>query len=389
MIRFLNSTSPEAMRRSFKNRIKHVTSAVVFSLCLFFCQAVSAQSPLPISENTSSELQVVQGPIFSFEPQVQLTENYAGPVFASGGVVNFTGSTTQDLVVAGGTVQVSGRVEQDLYVAGGTVLLDGEVRGNVIAAGGHIKIGSTGQIGGSVIAASERLEVSPFLQKDSWLAGENIALYRGVNGNLNIAAESLFLAPSASIAGNLDAVVEAGKLDDQASVAGTRNIRTSQEKAPTSVLTEVFEFLYNLASRFLFLCVALLIFPSTIFAAAQKIGEKPLKSAANGMVLLSGIPLLSLLLLITALGIPVAVFFLVLYAAVILLSWTIPAMSIGKRVLPEQNQWLQAFAAVFVLSLLGLIPIVGTFVQIALVVVGVGSLWTLAREARSSLTAKK
>jgi cytoskeletal protein CcmA (bactofilin family) len=343
----------------------------------------AAQSANPVPATTSAEATRISEPTFVFNSSVLLDQNYDAPVFASGGIVNFTGSTTQDLVIAGGTVKISGTVGQDVYVAGGTVMIEGEVLGNVIAAGGEVKVDSLAMIAGSVIAAAERLEVGPFLQKSAWFAGDNILVYQGVNGNLNVASDSLYLAPSASIAGNLEAAVEPDELIDQASVAGSRNIRSRQENVPVSAMTEVWELLYTLLARFLFLSVALFIFPTTIFAAAEKITKNPGKIAVSGMVWLAGLPLLALLLLITAIGAPLAVFICVLYVAVVLLSWTIPAMALGSRLLPQKSQWLQAGAAVLVLSLLGVIPIVGTLVQISLGVLGAGSLWQLAREVRS------
>lgn len=358
-------------------------AAVAFSL-LVAPTLVLAQSPSPEPALPVVEVPPVVEPTFAADSQVDLAEAYNGPVFAVGGQVNFSGSTTEDLVVAGGTIRVSGRVEQDVYAAGGSILIEGEVQGNVIAAGGEVQLLPTAQVGGSVIAAGERLWIESAIARSSWLSGSTIFLSSVIQGDLNVFGDELTLKETASISGDLQATVDQEELRDEAQVAGERNIQSHEAAAPEGALSEVFEFLYSIAWRVVFLGAALLLFPSLVMRTAQHVKDSPVKSAVSGMIWLAAIPLLALLLLVTAIGAPLAAFVVALYVAVILVSWIFPTMTIGHLLLPGKSKWLQGGAAILVLSLLGLIPVVGTLVQIILVVLGVGALWANAKESRSS-----
>jgi len=382
---FSDSTYPHGLRRSPGKYFQILFGVLLLGLSIV--PSVFAQSPVPESE--LFEIQISREPTFVADGQVNLSESYGGPVIVAGGQVDFSGTAQQDLVVAGGTIRVSGTVEQDLYATGGSIIISGEVRGNVVAAGGEIQLLSTAQIDGSVIAAAEKIHVNNYLQQSGWLAGDNIFIIQGSNRNLNVASESLFLAPSASIAGNLTARVSEEGYDDQASVAGQRDIQYGEVDVQDGPMSEVSQFFYEFAWRAIFLGTLLLLIPSTVKKGAAQLKNALLKSATNGMLWLAGIPLLILVLFVTIIGIPLAGFLGLLYLAVVLLSWVFPTFALGERLLPGKSEWFQAGAALLVVTLVGMLPLVGTLLNIVLVVLGTGALWSLARQSRSQITAKK
>lgn len=368
--------------------MKRFFGLLLFLLIFSFVSLpVLAQSPT--SEPIALDTQISREPTFVVDGTVNLSETYGGPVFAAGGQIDFTGTAQQDLVVAGGTIRVSGVVEQDIYATGGTIIISGEVLGNVIAAGGEIQLLSAAQIDGSVIAAAEKIHVNNYLQQSGWLAGDNIFIIQGSNSNLNVASESLFLAPSASIAGNLTAHVTEEGYDDQASVAGQRDIRYAEQDVQDGPMSELAEFFYDFAWRAVFLGTLLLVMPSTVKKGAQQLKNALGKSATSGMLWLAGIPLLILVLFVTVIGIPLAGFLGLLNLAVVLLSWVFPTFALGERIFPGKSQWLQAGSALVVVTLIGLLPLVRTLLNIILVVLGTGALVSLARQTRSQITAKK
>jgi len=368
--------------------MKRFLGSLLFLLTVsFFALPVFAQSPAP--EPTLPDLQISREPTFVADGQVTLDGIYGGPVFATGGQVDFSGTSRQDLVVAGGTVRLSGMVEQDVYVAGGSIIITGEVTGNVIAAGGEIQILPTAQIGGSVIAMAERLQLSSYLQQSAWLAGSNIFILQGSAGNLNLAGESLVLAPTASVAGNLTVRVEEDGLDDQASVAGQRDIQYSEVDREAGSASVIAQFFYDLAWRAVFLGTLLVVMPTVLKRGSAQLKSALVASASSGMIWLAGIPLLILVLFVTVIGIPLAGFLGLLYFAVVLLSWVFPTFALGKKLLPGKNHWFQAGTALVLVTVIGMIPLVGTLLNIALVVLGTGALWSLARQSRSQIRVKK
>ena len=369
-------------------------TAIAFFLSLSTVFAQESPTGMDATESDTAMMETStmadKGPLFVANETVLLNEEYAGSVFAAGGTITMSGHVQQDLLVAGGTIHITGQVDQDVYAAGGTVIIEGQVHGNVVAAGGEIQVSPTAQIDGALIAGTERLSLDGLLEGPLYAGGKRIFLNGLIGGDVKVGSDTLELGNNASIAGNLRAEVgQPYTANPDASIAGTtdvqQNLRQSQEKKQEffKAGSLIWKGFFRVVWRFAFLAVLLLVLPKFMRAGAERLSEQPGGMFITGVVTLIGVPFLLLLVAVTIVGFPVAIILGLLYLVSLLTAWTIPSLWVGQRILPEQNQYLQALLGVAVVVVLGLIPLVGGLVKLMVLTLGLGTTLSLLAKNRA------
>jgi cytoskeletal protein CcmA (bactofilin family) len=97
--------------------------------------------------------------LYAFGGAVRIAGTVDGDLVASGGTVDITGTVTGDVLAAGGTVSVGGTVGGDARVAGGTVAISGAVTEDLLVTGGQVSLAPSGSIGEDVIAGTGQLAI--------------------------------------------------------------------------------------------------------------------------------------------------------------------------------------------------------------------------------------
>ena len=133
----------------------------------------------------------------------------------------------------------------------------------------------------------------------------------------------------------------------------------------------------------------LVLFPGYSTRAAETIGREPLKVIGLGLAILVCVPFVTLVLLITIIGIPLALLVIPLYLLLIFLGWVTVALFIAQRGLaaartgkPVTLGWrlLALLLGLVALWLLQRIPLVGGLIVFIALMAGVGGLvwqaWT-------------
>ncbi len=103
--------------------------------------------------------ETVSNDLYAFAGTVRVDGTVDGDLVASGGLVDVTGTVTGDVLAAGGSVTISGTVGGDARIAGGTLSIGGDVKEDVLATGGQLTLASSGTIGEDLIAASGQLTI--------------------------------------------------------------------------------------------------------------------------------------------------------------------------------------------------------------------------------------
>jgi hypothetical protein len=256
-----------------------------------------------------------------------------GDARVAGGQLNVTGSVGEDLVVTGGTVTVSGKVGQDLIASAGTLTVSGAVTGSIEGSAGTYS--RTGTVGGQ-----EEVDLG-------------------------------------------------------------RNRPTGGGAASNPVLDAIRQFVVVV----IFGLLALWLIPRTFHAAENTIRTRPLPSLGGGVLacigaialfiaILLAMILLAILFAILTLGALVAVdvfagiiaLFLLVFGFFVVAAFIATALvglALGRWGMPTvgmrmgQDLWSElAMLAVgaAVLVILGAIPVLGGFVNLLVVLVGLGGL---------------
>jgi hypothetical protein len=137
-----------------------------------------------------------------------------------------------------------------------------------------------------------------------------------------------------------------------------------------------------------------IVFPAFSQGAASVVGSKPLQSLGLGLAILACIPFVTVVLLITVIGIPLALLLIPIYLLVMFLGWATAALFVAQRgtevLRPGRNVSLamQLFALLLALGALWLvrqIPFVGGLIALTALLAGIGALVWRAWNGRQAV----
>lgn len=325
------------------------------------------------SEESITEDLTVAGNNVSIMPSVD------GDVTAAGRSVVVSGDVTDSIFAAGNTVNVTGRVGNDLRVAGSNVTLAGQVADNVYLAGSSVTFTEASNVAEDVLAVGNRVEMLGVVGGDVRIAGNQITIRGTVNGNVFARANQLRILDGATINGNLFYESEnEANIAPGATVLGDIQRTIPREERRRAMFWPGFLWwLIWLLAAIIFSIVVYLLFPGRVAAAADTIVGSLWVSIGIGFLALVAVPVAAFILMITVIGIPLAialmvVYFLLLYAAK---AWV--GLAIGRWIFgrvgrgPVSPIWMIVLGIV-VLEIVSIIPFIGWLFALLALLAGFG-----------------
>jgi cytoskeletal protein CcmA (bactofilin family) len=103
--------------------------------------------------------ETVSNDVYAFAGTVRVDGTVDGDLVASGGLVDVTGTVTGDVLAAGGSVNITGTVGGDARIAGGTLSVGGAIKEDLLGTGGQLTITTTGTVGEDLIAGTGQLTI--------------------------------------------------------------------------------------------------------------------------------------------------------------------------------------------------------------------------------------
>lgn len=325
---------------------------------------------------------------FTAGGSVTVTTPVTGDLMAAGGEVRIDSRIGGDLVAAGGNVRVLGDVGESAFVAGGQVHFDARVRRSVRAGGGHVEVGPKAELGGNLSVAGGQVRIEGPVFGYVQAAGGRVVLDGPIGGDVWVTGGRVLLGPNARIGGALHYAAQAELEQDPAAI-----VKGGIEKLPFEAgwprRDEVSEHRFG-AGRWLWTAglmalAAIVVGAAPAFAArtSNVLRQRPWFALLLGFIVLACVPIAAILLLVTVLGIPLALLALLAYPAALLLGYVMTPIGIGDWVMQRfattraaQTGWRAAAAAVVVLAiaLLARVPVLGTVVVLAVLLAGLGAL---------------
>lgn len=315
---------------------------------------------------------------------VQIDSPVAGNAFAAGARVGVTARIDRSAFLSGGDVTVTAPIGRNLYMAGGDLRLEGVVYGRLRAAGGNVRIVRDALVDGSASLAGGSIEVDGGVGRDLRAYGESIVINGVVGGDVELAGERIRIGPDARIAGKLE--YRSGRpivIDPEATIG--RGITEMQKERRwmrnigrgATIMGTTFSFGLVLIGALM-----LLGLPRFTRESAAKLRNRPAAAAGIGCVMLVGVPLMILLLVLTIIGIPLALLFAFGYVALMLFGYLIAAIFVGDTVLERLSpakarsvgfRILFLLLALILIAILRQLPFIGGLIVTLLFVAGIGA----------------
>lgn len=341
-------------------------------------------------------------------------ESVSSDLTIGGGDVTISGSVNGDLVAGGANIFVDGVVTQDINALGGQVFVEGIVEDDVRIVGVDVVIGGTIDDNLSIVGGAVTVKQKARIGGDILVAGGDVEVAGTVDGSLQVnGGEVLIDGPVAG-----DVVINAGEVEigSQANIQGDISYRAKNKAtiSPDAVIAGEVEFRERtegvagmmfagkdggaLALRFLSLLAGALLVGLAIRNVSTKVIERGVthvwwRYLLIGFALLVLVPIGSVVLFATAVGVPLGFLFLFWFGAYLLLAWFYAAVFTGsvlwKWVAREEGvriTWQSVVIGTLIYELLTFIPIFGWAIQLVIYLVALGALgavgWSTFRAER-------
>jgi cytoskeletal protein CcmA (bactofilin family) len=245
------------------------------------------------------------------------------------------GQTIDSAVIFDGPATVEGTVTESLVVFNGDVTISGTVQKDVVVFNGSVILRSGATVAGDVVSQS-------------------------------------------------DAQVEQG-----ATLGGQQQTIASDIDAGTVGFASRFAWWIAYSVSTLILGLVLLLLAPALDGALTRSGRGKLGASIGfGALVFFAVPIISGLLLVTVVGIPLGLFFLLALALIYTAGYVAGVHVLGRYVMRDQSSRYVPFLVGWVIARgLGLVPIRGGLVWFALTIVGLGAAVLAARAARRDVSA--
>lgn len=317
---------------------------------------------------------------------VTIDEYVPGNAYLAAGRINLDDRIGGSAFVTGGEVGVTGSVGRNLYAAGGDLRIEGEVEGSVRAAGGKVRVPRGARLHKNVSLAGGSVEVDGDVGGDLEVYGESIVINGVIGGDLRIAGEDIRIGPDTRVAGQLE--YKSGGtfvIDPKAQVTKGIEERNANDH-------DWFRKVGHGSSRsggrmfsigVLVLGTLLILgLPAFSREAASAIRREWWQSAGIGCAMLIGVPFTAVILMITIIGIPLALMMIFGYVVLLMLGYVIAAIFVGDFALErfggervKSIGWRVLFLllALVLLSIVRHLPMIGGLAVALLFIAGIGA----------------
>lgn len=315
------------------------------------------------------------------EPTV--ADSVPGDVIIVGGDVRFTGAAGGDYLGAGGKQTISGRIHGSIRAAGGEIHVSGAADRNATIAGGSVTLDSTAAIGRNAYLVGGEIQVKGTVLESLLASGGSIVLNGVVGRNVEVAGGALRIGPRAQIAGNLRYRVPAGKvrIDPAARITGTVTALPVRKGGGFLRWALVLGFLVAGA-------VVVALAPRFTAEAAEILPRLPGRSALVGLGWIILVPIVICIAAITIVGIPLALVATAVYILLLYLARATIAVWLGGRLLGaharagRQGVLLNFLVGGLILVIVGIIPVIGSWIMFIATILGLGTILLRAQVLR-------
>jgi len=343
--------------------------------------------------------EIIEGNFIKAGNTIEVAGAVNGDVIVAGNIVTIAGPVAGDVIAAGNIVRVTGPVSGSIRVAGSTVQIDSEVENNVWAVGSSVTLSPDANVGWDVYSAGATIEVKSPVGGNAWLTGASVVLGNTVGKDVKAAIDTdgkIVLYPEAKVEGDL--VYKAGseeqlELKEGAEVVGeiSKKAIVIPDQADWEKAFGATAIFFRIISFFSLLVIGLVLvtlMPKIILQTKDEMVKRPAQSLGWGFVYLVVVPVIVVLLMITVIGIPLALIIVPFYIIALYLSKVLVGLVIGLLILDNLTRdkkykgslvWPLALGLLVLLIIIS-IPYVGWLIKLLLVLWALGAAITVKRE---------
>jgi cytoskeletal protein CcmA (bactofilin family) len=366
---------------------------VMFLASLLFSLAFIALGPhVALASETAvgDDANVTKGQIVNDDlvlagGDVSIDGTVKGDVTGAASTLKITGRVQGDVNVAVGTLDIDGTVDQSVRAIGGKMTVAGTINGDLVLVGGDVEVEKTGKVSGDLLAIGGDVTLNGPVGGNVRGNMNDLTINARVGQNVKVRVDHFTVANGARIAGDVSY-----RSHNEGDFASGSVINGSIERhrligfVPVENMTFwVVSAVFRLLCALLAGVLVILIMPRTTAAIADAARKSLLKSVLFGLIFLIAIPILLTILMVTIIGIPVALIGLALFFIALYLSQVFVGTALGRFILPDSwgnlgrgYNLLAMVIGVIIIAALRAIPVpyVGWIITAIVTILGVGAI---------------
>jgi cytoskeletal protein CcmA (bactofilin family) len=356
------------------------TNIVFFLLLVVFADSASADIR---SGETVTVTGVVNDDVYAAGGEVDSSARIAGDLVAAGGRLDIVGEVLADVLAAGGEVNIRGRIHDDVRIAGGDLVIQALIRDDLVAAGGRIRITENSRIGGTGSLAGGEVYVDGRIDGPLQVSAGKVVIAGSVGSDVSIWAEDIIIMPGARIAGDLNyQSPDPALINEGAEITG-EVIHTPVDMPAGPIITGMILMAAVIYLTLMVTAIVLYLLFTDIAAQTAQIANDSYWSCVGlGLAILTATPLVIVILMSIGIGSLLAVIVLLSYLLLLITGYISGAYSFTVRLRNVFNStsesrltasiWLAV--TLLLLSITGLVPLLGFIVSLLILTSGMGSL---------------
>ncbi len=364
---------------------------------IFYLLTLSVIFLIPVA----SKAYVVKSDSFVYVGKDEIIE---GNLYFSANSLNIEGQVLGDVIGIANNVQINGNVKGDLINISQNTDINGNIEGNLRLISNVLNL--KGSVGKNINLLSESfiLGEDASVGQDILLTSINSELNGKVGGNIHGYAESIIIRGEIGQDLNLKFDQKKSKkytsklqIDESAIINGSLNYKSGSEaiihsqnikgsinrQEPTEAgykQISLEKFIYSFFSLLLTALLINFLFNKKIQSLKNIIIKENYKLSLYGLAFLFLTPIACLILMLTIIGLPIALIILALWAILLFLSKIIASLALSDYLFKlfnkeKINNNLKISAGIFLFCILVSIPYIGWFFSLLALLAGLGSIY--------------
>jgi len=373
---------------------------VAFFLSIAFFLAPNVQAEIISSEEqvVIKEGEIIDDDLFVVGEGVTVEGIINGDLYAAGRNIKISGTVNGDVIAAGGMIEITGEVKDDVRVAGGNITIQGASIGDsLMVFGGNVNVEKGSIIGGGFLFGAGSVNMNASVARGIMGGGGSVNVNGSIGKDIYVGTEKLTLGPGTMVAGDLVYGSEKEvELLETATVSGeTRHILPPQKGISTDMANpEVIKTTgknFNLVMRVWSYLAALVVGLLAIYFF-RKLGQQIIINleknwlanlGAGFLLIILALPAF-VMLMVTGIAIPLAIILGMVLLINLYLSKIVIGVVLGRKLatfFPKQkiSAYLSFTLGLAIYYLLSALPILGGFVKIIALLLGLGALFSYQR----------
>ena len=337
--------------------------------------------------------EIIEGNFIKAGNVIDINGPVNGDVIVAGSSITISGPVAGDVIAAGNTIRIKGSVGGSVRVVGASVEISNEVAKNVWAVASTVNLGPEAKVGWDVYAAAGNIEIKGPVAGNVWAAGVGIVIGNQVGKNVLASIDKegqLILYPEAKISGSLtykakseeQLVIKEGAVVSGAIEKKALPLPTETDWKKAFIGASIFFKIISLFSLLVIGLVLVVLLPKVALEIKEEMVKRPMPAIGWGFIYLIATPVIILLLILTVIGLPLAlilipVYLIALYASEVLVGFTLGLILFDKLSKKEKKYkgsliWPLAVGLLIFVVITSL-PLIGWLVKLFLVLWALGA----------------